>query len=160
MELIKSIIVVLSLLLASGAVVAKPHMLTWEWPTTDCDGDALAATDLFESELIYSLSPMPMPSDSGGACTETGDPDAPAGALTVPIPVVDTAVTLNVQPGETYYARIRVSSFVDGNWSVWSDQVTFTVPYGKPNKVQFTTGLVQWEAEMISTTHIYGKKQS
>ncbi|MBW2663724.1 MAG: fibronectin type III domain-containing protein [Deltaproteobacteria bacterium] len=125
---------------------------------TDCEGAALAESDLVESELIYSQSPMPMPSDADGVCAPDADPDAPPGSLSVAIPVTDTAVILNLQPGQTYFARIRVSALIAGNWSSWSNQVQFTVPYGKPNVIRLSAGLIQWESAMISSTRILGGK--
>lgn len=123
------------LLLSLGSVAyAKPQVLSWNWPTTDCDGETLVVTDLIASEIAVDTSPMPMPSDTDGACAATGDPDAPASATVTSVPMPDTSITLNLQPGVTYYARIRVSAYIDGNWSVWSDQVSFQVPYGKPGQ--------------------------
>lgn len=123
---------------------AKPHTLSWDWPVSDCDGTEIVLTDLLESELIYSLEPMPMPSDTEGQCAGPDD-DAPAGALSVPIPVTpDAVITLNLRPGETYYARIKVSAFISGNWSVWSEQLEFTVPYGRPHRIKFTDARGTW----------------
>lgn len=139
---------------------AKPHQLSWTWPTDNCDGTALDPGDLMESELIYSLSPMPMPSDTDGACEPTGDPGPPAGALTVPIPITDNVVQLNLQPGQTYYARIRVSAYNSTNWSVWSGQVQFTVPYGRPNRVILSDGWKRWEYYPISYSVLIKKKTS
>jgi len=157
---ISTIVLMSAMLMLAATACAKPHQLAIQWPVTDCDGDPVVATDLFESELIYSTSAMPMPSDIDGDCAQPGDPDAPAGALSVPVPVVDSAVTINLQPGQTYYARIRVSTFIAGNWSAWSNQVQFTVPYGRPTRVIFgSNSVLRWEADMIGTTRLRFKKK-
>ncbi len=143
-----SVGIVIGLLLlpwAAQVANAKPHMLSWTWPTTDCDNVPLFGADLIQSELIFDTVPMPMPSDADGPCAPTADPGPPAGATVVPIPLTDIVVTLNLQPGQTYYARIRVSAYVNGNWSSWSDETQFTVPYGRPNKIRFSSGLIQYE---------------
>lgn len=122
----------LGLLSLSSVACAKPQVLSWNWPTTDCDGVTLAVTDLVASEVAVDTAPMDMPSDTAGACSGADDPAAPATATVTDVPMPDTSITLNLQPGVTYYARIRVSAYVAGNWSVWSSQVSFQVPYGKP----------------------------
>jgi len=127
----------LALLLCSCAL-AKPHQLTWVLPIDDCDGGVLTQVDLLEQELVYSQTAMPMPSDTAGPCTGTVDPAAPAGALSVAVPITDTSTVLNLQPGQTYFARIRISAYVNGNWSSWSNQVQFVVPYGRPNVIQLS----------------------
>ena len=124
-------------MLATTVAYAKPQTLTWAWPTTNCDDTPLTISDLTAAELIYDTSPMPMPSDTAGPCSSTNDPPAPASATTVPITMPDASVTLNLQPGETYYARIRVEANTAGNWSVWSVEYQFTVPYGRPNRAIF-----------------------
>jgi hypothetical protein len=145
----------LLVLLLSSSAFAKPHQLTYVLPVTDCDGEALAQADLIEQELIYSLVAMSMPSDTDGPCAATADPDAPAGAISVPIPAADTSVVLNLQPGQTYFARIRISAYVNGNWSSWSDQVQFTVPFGRPNKIIMSKrGIGQWEYHVLETTEL------
>jgi hypothetical protein len=136
---------------------AKPHQLSWDWPVDNCDGTALDAADMIESELIYSTSPMPMPSDTDGPCAATPDPDAPSSATVVPIPLSDNIVTLNLQPGQQYYARIRVSAYINSNWSAWSGQVAFTVPYGRPNRIQLSAGnspLDKYEFVTVSTSKL------
>ena len=142
---------------------AKPHQLSWVWPVTYCPeegqtiGDPLSIASLVESELIYSTNPMPMNSDTDGPCASTPDAEPPAGAISVPITIPDTSVTLNLQPGQTYYARIRVAAPTAGNWSSWSAQATFTVPYGKPNVIQFTSGhspLDQHRYVLVTTSHL------
>lgn len=120
------------LMLAYGAANAKPQTLSWNWPTSDCDGATMVITDLLASEIAVDTAPMPMPSDAEGPCGSTPDPDAPATATVTSVTMPDTSITLNLQPGITYYARIRVSAYVSGNWSSWSTQATFQVPYGKP----------------------------
>jgi len=158
-------IVGLCLFLTCSIVLAKPHQLTWEWPTTMCPepgetvGAALAEADLVESELIYNTAAMPMPSDAEGSCAEPGDPGAPAGAAVVPIPVTVTSTILNLQPGETYFARMRVSAYVNGNWSSWSNQVQFTVPYGRPNVIRMSQFL-QLTYEEIGVTRVPLSKES
>ena len=127
----KAIFIVLAMF-ASSCAFAKPQALSWTWPTSDCDGTAMVVTDLLASEVAVDTAPMPMPSDSAGPCSGTPDPDAPASAMVTPVNMPDTTITLNLQPGVTYYARIRVSAYVAGNWSSWSSQVSFQVPYGKP----------------------------
>jgi len=112
---------------------AKPQTLSWSWPTTSCDGEALAMADWNRAELAYDVNPMPMPSDSGDGCASV-DPDAPAAATVVPITTPVTSVELNLMPGMTYYARIRVCYYGPTVCSSWSSQHQFVVPYGKPNK--------------------------
>ncbi len=142
-------------LLASAPANAKPHMLTFEMPTSDCEGGAVTAADLIEAELIYSFTTMPMPSDTDGPCAQVRDPDAPAGSLSVPVPVTDTSVVLNLQPGQQYYARMKVSAFVAGNWSSWSLQAVFTVPYGRPNVIRITgNALGRMEYWLIETSEL------
>jgi len=58
--IVVAIIIAIGLFIFSSEASAKPHQLTIEWPTTTCDGDALAATDLLESELIFDQVEMPM----------------------------------------------------------------------------------------------------
>jgi hypothetical protein len=139
----------ISLLFLPLLAFAKPHQLTWVLPTTDCDGEALAQADLIEQELVYRLAAMPMPSDTDGPCAAARDPDAPAGALSVAVPATDTSTILNLQPGQTYWARIRISAYVNGNWSSWSNQAQFTVPYGRPNVIRLSSSklgrLEYWE---------------
>lgn len=148
-------IIALALLLASSLALAKPHQLTWTLPTDDCDGIALTQTDLIEQELIYSLTALPMPSDTDGPCAATVDPDPPAGALSVAVPATDTTVTLNLQPGQEYWARIRISAYVNGNWSSWSNQAQFTVPFGRPNVIRFTNSLLdRWEYYLVETSKL------
>lgn len=142
------------LLFVPMLAVAKPHQLSWTWPVDTCDGAALSVGELIEAELIYSLVHMSMPSDGAGPCAEPGDPEAPPGAITVPISMPDTTVTLNLQPGQTYYARIRVSAYLAGNWSAWSAEATFTVPYGRPNRVIFTFNGLQYEYDLIDGTKL------
>lgn len=123
----------LLLMLVAGSAVAKPQILQWNWPTTDCDNAPLAVTDFRVSELAIDTAPMDMPSDAAGKCDPTTtDPDAPATATVYDVPIPDTSITVNLNPGVVYYARIRVSAYIDGNWSSWSEQVSFQVPYGKP----------------------------
>ncbi len=150
--------VCLLLFLMTGAVNAKPQIVAWEWPTTDCDGLVILQADLIASDLIYSTSPMPMPSDSAGNCATDPDPDAPATATSVSVTITDTSMLLNLRPGKTYYARMRVSAYVVGNWSAWSDELQFTVPYGRPNRVILSDGWFQWEAELITDPVIRFKK--
>ena len=150
--MMKKILIMLAValpLLLSCAANAKPQIVTWEWPTTDCDSTILAQADLIESEIIYDTSPMPMPSDTVGACDAVGDPDAPAGATVIPVSVADNSVILNLHPGTTYFARMRVSAYVAGNWSSWSTSHQFTVPYGRPNRVIMGAMLDRWEATLI-----------
>lgn len=137
----KKLLIIL-MLFVPMLVFAKPHQLTWVLPTTDCDGVELAQADLIEQELIYSLTAMPMPSDSDGPCAATVDPDPPAGALSVAIPATDTAAVLNLQPGQEYWARIRISAYVNGNWSSWSNQAQFTVPFGRPNVIRLSNNML------------------
>lgn len=135
---------------------AKPHQLTIEWPVTTCDGDALALTDLVEAELIYDEIVISMPSDTAGPCPGGIDPDAPAGIPVVDVPVTATATTtviLNLQPGQTYYTRARVSAYFNDWWSSWSTPIQFTVPYGRPNVIRLS-GLFQLQYEEIGVTHI------
>ena len=148
-------VILVCLMLFAGCAFAKPHQLTWVWPVLDCDNVTLAQADLLESELIYSLTALPMPSDTDGPCAASVDPDAPAGALSVAIPVTDTSVTLNLQPGQTYFARIRVSAYVNGNWSSWSNQTQFIVPYGRPNVIRLSSSLLgRMEYHLIESTEL------
>jgi hypothetical protein len=135
MRIISFAVLLVVVAFVPATAFAKPHTLSWIWATTDCDGGALAQTDYYEAEIAISQTSMPMPSDNNDGCTVT-DPDAPAEATVIPVPITDNQITLNLQPGATYYARIRASSFVAGNWSSWSTEVVFTVPYGKPNKTK------------------------
>lgn len=128
----KKLIVLLVGLAMSQAAFAKPQTLNWNWPTTDCDGEPLVVADLLTSEVAVDTAPMDMPSDTAGPCAETGDPDAPDTATVTLVNMPDTSITLNLQPGITYYARIRVSAYQAGNWSSWSAQISFQVPYGRP----------------------------
>lgn len=120
----------LTVALASTAL-AKPQDLSWTWPTTDCDGAPLSQADWVSGEIIYDVSPMPMPSDAGGPCTGTPDPDGPVSSTSVATTSA-TTITLNLQPGVTYYARIRTCYNTPTNCSNWSAEVSFVVPYGKP----------------------------
>jgi hypothetical protein len=128
-------IVAVFLLTLSVAACAKPQTLSWNWPTQDCDSVALDQAQWINAEIIYDTEPMPMPSDTAGPCSATPDPDGPATATSVPITASQpTQVTLNLQPGITYFARIRVCYTVATNCSAWSAETQFTVPYGKPNR--------------------------
>lgn len=139
-----------------GSALAKPHTLSWEWPVDTCEGDPMVLTDLLDAELIYSTSPMPMQQDVDGPCVGL-NAAAPAGSISVPIPVTpDTFVTLNLQPGQTYYARMRVSAFTDGNLSGWTEQLEFVVPFGRPNVIRFTDRagqLTYWEIDDLTPSH-------
>ena len=147
--------IIVILILFAGVAEAKPQQLSWQHPTDDCDGSALSASDFVEQELIYSQTPMPMPSDSDGPCAPTVDPDGPAGSLSVAVPITDTSVILNLQPGQTYFARSRISSFVSGNWSSWSNQVQFTVPYGRPNVIRMSGSMLdRMEYWLIDTSEL------
>ena len=130
----KQLLIIILLLAASNAF-AKPHTLGWNWPGVDCEGTAIAASDLRGAVIAYDVNPMPMPSDTDGECAIADDPDAPAAATVVPVPVTQSKITLNLMPGMTYYARFRVSVFIASNWSNWSVEKEFTVPYGKPNGI-------------------------
>lgn len=124
----------LALLLYPLIAMSKPHGLSWAWPTTDCDDMPLAIGDFVAAEIAIDTSPMPMPSDTNPACGPETDPDAPPSATIYPVTPPDTAMDINLQPGVTYYARIRAASHVTGNWSDWSSEKEFTVPYGKPQR--------------------------
>lgn len=125
----------LILCLFAAPVMAKPHTLSWSWPTQDCDAAALDQTQWVSAEIIYDTATMPMPSDTGGPCGTTADPDGPPTATPVPITSpTPTEVTLNLQPGITYFARIRVCYNTPTNCSNWSAELEFTVPYGKPQR--------------------------
>jgi hypothetical protein len=116
---------------------AKPHTLEWTWPTQNCDATALLASDFIAAEIAYDVNPMPMPSDTLGPCDLTQpDPDAPVAATVVAVDLLTTSHTLNLMPGMTYYARIRLSAYVAGNWSAWSVETQFTVPYGRPGRTK------------------------
>ena len=145
----KLLLILLTLFVGCGAQ-AKPQILSWAWPTTDCDQLVLTTDDLIASDLIYSTAPMPMPSDIDGPCVATSDPDAPASATSVSVPISDTSIILNLKPGETYFARMRVTAYVAENWSSWSKEVQFTVPYGRPNRIIISDGWLHWETELIT----------
>ena len=153
----KKILLTILLCVITSCAYAKPHSLTWQLPTTDCDGVPLFGVDFIEQEIIYDTSPMPMPSDSTGPCFGTPDPDAPPSATVESILPTDTVITLNLQPGQTYYARARVSAYVNGNWSAWSTETQFTVPYGRPNKIQFTKWWERFEYYEIGVTSLNKK---
>ena len=121
-------------LLVAADVFAKPQDLSWNWPTVNCDGEAMSLSDLVVGEVAVDTSPMVMPSDTAGPCSGTDDPAAPVTAIVAPVTPDQTTVTVNLQPGVTYYARIRVSAYIDGNWSSWSQEKAFIVPYGKPGQ--------------------------
>ena len=130
----KKILFMFVALMLCGSAFAKPQSLSWTWPTGNCDGTALDAADFVASEIAYDVNPMPMPSDDSGPCADS-DGDAPATATIEPVDVTASpGITLNLMPGMTYYARIRLSAYVAGNWSSWSTEHQFTVPYGKPNR--------------------------
>jgi len=130
----KKLFLIVAMLMLSTAVMAKPQTLAWTWPTTNCDGDALTNAEFTSTELIYDVNPMPMPEDDSGPCAGENT-SAPASATVVQITDFSiNMITLNLMPGMTYYARMRLEANVPGNWSSWSGQLTFTVPYGKPNK--------------------------
>lgn len=145
-----ALLIVPILVLASMPAEAKPQIVSWQMPTQDCDGVALAQADLLEFELIFDTSPMPMPSDAAGACDPVADPEAPATATTVPVPVAETSTILNLKPGETYYFRCKVSAYVNGNWSSWSIEISKTVPYGRPDRVIVSDGMLRYEADLIT----------
>lgn len=149
MKLFIAIMLLFACMFIGDTALAKPQILSWTWPIDDCDGEVLAQSDLRESELIYSAVPMPMPSDSSGPCATAPDPGPPAGSLLVPVPITGTSIILNLQPGQTYYARIRVSAYANGNWSSWSNETVFTVPYGRPNRVIMGSGLGRIEYYLI-----------
>ena len=119
------------ILLFSTAALAKPQTLSWTWPTTDCAGDPLNQADWVSAEIIYDTASMPMPSDTAGPCSGD-DPAGPVTATSVPITTPDTSTTLNLQPGITYYARIRVCYGAPDICSNWATEVSFVVPHGKP----------------------------
>lgn len=132
-----SFLTALFLFALPATALAKPHTLSWNWPTQDCDAAALDQSQWMGAEIIVDTSPMPMPSDTEGACVAV-DPDAPASATSIPITVPSpTEVTLNLQPGVTYYARIRACYGLATNCSSWSSELEFTVPYGKPQRSEF-----------------------
>jgi hypothetical protein len=55
-------------------------------------------------------------------------------AAVTPVTIPDTSITLNLQPGITYYARIRVCAYTADNCSAWASEVSFVVPYGRPGQ--------------------------
>lgn len=123
--------ILLVLLLSAGFAHAKPQELNWTWPTQDCDGATINQADWVSAEIIYDVSSMPMPSDTAGPCSATSDPDGPASSTSVPTTNA-TTITLNLQPGVQYFARIRVCYNTPTNCSNWSTEAVFVVPYGKP----------------------------
>lgn len=124
----------IALLLFSVSAFAKPHTLNWSWPTADCDAITLNPNDWVSGEIIYDVDPMPMPSDTGGPCSATNDPNGPSSSISVPITTPVTELELNLQPGVTYYARIRVCYVTTTNCSAWSTELEFVVPRGKPQR--------------------------
>ena len=131
-------ILLVFVMLFSTTALAKPHVLSWSWPTQDCDAAELLLSDWNSAEIIYDVNPMPMPSDTDGPCAATGDPGGPTGSTSVVIPdSATTEIELNLMPGMTYYARIRVCYFTATNCSAWSAELEFTVPYGKPQRSTF-----------------------
>ncbi len=146
----------IALLSGATACASTSHGLSWTWPVTNCDQSVLDSADFITSELIYSITEMPMSSDSGDTCGGT-DGDPPLGSLSVNIPLDTDAIVLNnLQPGQTYYARIRVSAYSEDNWSSWSQQAVFTVAYSRPNIIKFTRAskLARYEYYEIKTTHL------
>lgn len=130
----------LVVLLLSQSAFAKPHTLSWTWPTQDCDAESLIQSEWNRAEIIYDTEAMPMPSDAAGPCSGTPDPDGPPTATVVPLTNNQVSTTLNLQPGVTYYARIRVCYYFADNCSSWSNQTVFTVPYGKPQAITTLDG--------------------
>ena len=155
MKKLISLLAIFTVLFMSSACAAAQHQLAWTWPVTNCDETPLDSADFIESELIYSQTAMPMTSDTEGPCSVNRDADPPAGSISMPVPLALNSIILNVQPGQTYFARIRVSAYVDGNWSSWSSQAEFTVPYSRPNIIRFSRNLLdRWEYYAIETSHL------
>lgn len=152
-------IAIAAFMLASPAPAqAKPHQITWTWPTTNCDATALAESDFLSSEMIYSTSPMPMVQDTVGQCDPTAfDEPAPVGAIVVPIDVTSNVVQLNLKPGQTYYVRMNVTAYTVGNTSSWSAEYQFTVPYGRPTRILIADGWQRWEFVVIGVTRLHKK---
>ena len=148
-DLFYVLVVGVLLIMSGGDASAKPQIVSWQMPTTDCDGDPLPAADLLSFELIYDTEPMPMPSDTAGPCGATEDPGPPATATVVNVPVTQTSTILNLQPGVTYYFRARISAYISGNWSAWSVEISKTVPYGRPDRVIVSDGRLSFTSELI-----------
>lgn len=139
------------LLLFSAAGFAKPQIVGWTNPTTNCDGDSLTDADLISYEIAYSISPMPVPSDTGGSCDQSQpDPDVLTGATVATLSGPATNAILNLQPGQRYYVRIRVDAYIAGNWSSWSGEAAIDVPYGRPERVIISDGMYQIQYELIT----------
>ena len=157
MKKLTLLLTTLVVLFGSTACLAQTsHILTWIWPIDNCDQTPLNSADFIESELIYSTVEMPMTSDREGGCSDNRDADPPAGSLSVPIPLATNSIQLNnLQPGEAYFARIRVSAYQNGNWSSWSRQAKFTIVLTRPNIIRFSTAMLdRWEYHTIGISHM------
>lgn len=154
----KMSVVVLAVLVCSMwscVALAKPQIIAWQWPATDCDALTLDQSDLVEAEMMYRQTSMPMPSDEAGSCASVVDPDAPADATVIAIDVANNTKILNLKPGQTYFLRMRVSAYVVDNWGSWSVEKIFTVPYGRPDRIIVSLGIVRFTSELISDPIIW-----
>lgn len=132
METMRALIFIagLTLFLGYRAVYAAEVTLTWDLPTTYCDGTALDATRLGTLEIYWDTNPIPGPAAEDPDCPETALP-APEGFAPIAVPAGQTQVKVDVDPGQTYYARVRVSD-TDGNWSSLTKQISTTIPFAMP----------------------------
>ena len=125
-------LILISLLFYSSAW-AVPATLNWDWPTLYCDGTAIDQNNWIRAEVIYSLSPLPMPSDDLGDCADPPDPDGPPEATSIPITTPVTSIDIEVELNVTYYARIRVCYDTASNCSSWGGEKVFSISGTIPN---------------------------
>lgn len=104
------------LLMASPPANATEVTLTWDWPETYCNGDALPIGDIAAAEIYISEDPIPrVPS----ACDPAEVDVPPSGAIIQSITTPDTSVTVDLACGKQYHFVMRMQA-ANGEWSNFS----------------------------------------
>ena len=109
---------------------ADPVTVSWQMPTSNCDGSQVLPGDLTNLEIYVSTSTIPAVGTSYG--TERDTPP-PGGTATVVEPdVAVTQIDIDLAPGATYFIRMRVRN-AQGEWSNFSNEVSRFVAFPRPD---------------------------
>jgi len=130
MNKVIALLAVVLLTLLSSAALAENVTVSWEWPTTYCDGEVLPLTDLRAAEIYVSEASIPRVVSN---CDPDGPRDVPpAGAIIANVPVSDTSMTIDLQCDTTYYFVIRAQA-LNGEWSNFSGEASRVLDCARPD---------------------------